>query len=537
MCKLTKIISVPAAGRTMPPHREPPSLLQQSSQQLAKLISKIILDTDKVTALNDYLETLPGLYVEEILNSSIQMYTTQCRRENVALEAVQFGHAGLPTLAALIENQVTPSMTRIDFTYLLHLGTLSANAFGCFHQILDQCLNKVPNLQSLNLKSPNSRTSLPSITADHLLTLSKNCPNLVYLDISFILGLKNEDLLPLISGCPLLQFLYIYDCGIGEKSVKTLALNLKHLQELGYKEMGTVLKKIAKDHPDVVNLKFKHINHLGGRMRKTSVSSLRFKRSLSEATAKVCSQVTNLKCRVQDTDVEGLAKLTCLTSVELLFNVGRPTVPALGTASFLQIRGQNLTSVAIICSAISMVHIKLLGETCPFLQSLWLRSNHFQVTKGGREEVPEEFIPNHSYFQHLKTLYFRVGEGELALSFVPNYVLHYLLRNAGRNLRELIIALRCYFMEDDYFCNLLIQRNLQALTKLIICVPGLNNLPAVIPLSMKSVHFVLDFCLEIKTIGNLLSWTLNKEEFEICRSSLESNNYDIELICRHTVMH
>ena len=123
-------------------------------------------------------------------------------------------------------------------------------------------------------------------------------------------------------------------------------------------------------------------------MRKTSVSSLRFKRSLSEATAKVCSQVTNLKVRVQDSDVEGLINLKNLTSVELLYNVGRPTTPALGTASFLQSRGQNLTSVALICSAISMVHIKLLGESCPYLRSLWLRSNHFQVTKGGRcEEV------------------------------------------------------------------------------------------------------------------------------------------------------
>ena len=523
----------------MPCHRNPNPLLQQTSIRLAEIISATILDVKKVKALNGYLETLPSQLVEQVLDTSIRLYTRQCRRqENVAtLEVVQFGCSDrlLPSLPALIENQVTPSMTRLDFTYLIHLGTLSANAFACFHQILEHCLRKTGNnLTTLNLKSPNSRTSLPFVNSAHFSILSAHCPKLCYFDCSFVMGLKNEDLLDLSSGCPLLQFLYIYDCGFSDKYVKSVALTLTHLKELGYKEMGSVLKRIAKENPETV-LRFKHVNHLGGRMRKTSVSSLRFKRSLSEATAKVCSQVTNLKVRVQDSDVEGLINLKNLTSVELLYNVGRPTTPALGTASFLQSRGQNLTSVALICSAISMVHIKLLGQSCPYLRSLWLRSNHFQVTKGGRcEEVPEEFLPTHNYFKNLQTLYFRVGEGELALSFVPNYVLHYLLKNAGLGLRELIIALRCYFMDDKYLCDLLIQRNLQALKKLIICVPGLNNLNAVIPLTMKSVNFVLDFCQGIKTMGNLLSWTLNKEEFEICQLSLESNNYDIELICRHT---
>ena len=58
----------------------------------------------------------------------------------------------------------------------------------------------------------------------------------------------------------------------------------------------------------------------------------------------VCSKVTNLKARVQDADMENLVVLKHLNSVELLFNVGRPTSPALGAATFFQVLGPNLTS-------------------------------------------------------------------------------------------------------------------------------------------------------------------------------------------------
>ena len=92
-----------------------------------------------------------------------------------------------------------------------------------------------------------------------------------------------------------------------------------------------------------------------------------------------------------------------------------------------------------------MVHIQMLGKNCPNLASLWLRSNYFQVAKGSRDELPEDMTANHLGFRNLRTLYFRVGEGELALTFVPTYVLSYILRNAV-DLTELKIALRSYIL-------------------------------------------------------------------------------------------
>ena len=171
--------------------------------------------------------------------------------------------------------------------------------------------------------------------------------------------------------------------------------------------------------------KISHINHLGGKIRKTSVSSLRCKKNIIEAIHAVCPHVTNLKARVQDADMENMVVLKHLNSVELLFNVGRPTSPALGTASFFQCLGSNLTSVALICSAISMLHIQMLGKNCPNLASLWLRSNHFQVAKGSRDELPEDIPSNHNGFRKLKKAleYFTEVKNYGSFLLVPLYVL------------------------------------------------------------------------------------------------------------------
>ena len=88
-----------------------------------------------------------------------------------------------------------------------------------------------------------------------------------------------------------------------------------------------------------------------------------------------------------------------------------------------------------------MTHVNTLGKNCPNLLNLWLKSNFFQVSRGCREDLPEDMPMKHGFFKKLEILFFKVGEGELALNFVPPYVFHYIVRNTPR-LKELTIALR-----------------------------------------------------------------------------------------------
>ncbi len=533
----------------MPRHKPPLTLVQLSSLKLAALsmdlVNKAEIDSDFLAEKSlEHFSTLPSLILHQILDRLIENYVTLCQVSKIEnlVHLIQQGDLSrqVPRLKTIFDLHLSSNVTHLDFTGLLKLGTLSSGAFAYFHQILSESLKKLPNLLYLNLKSPNSRTSLPSVSSEHLKIAGACCPKLKFLDLSFNTGLKNEDLLCLLPkcdhlGCADLETLYIFDCGFSDKVVKNLVSELQHLKNLGYKEMGRVLKKVHKEKANL-KLRLSHINHMGGKIRKTSVSSLRCKKSIIEAIHALCPQVSNLKARVQDADVEHLSMLKFLTSVELCYNVGRPTTPALCSASFFQLQGAQLTSVALICSAISMVHIQMLGKNCPNLASLWLRSNHFQVTKYGRDELPEDLRPNEGCFRRLQTLYFRVGEGELALTFVPHYVLSYVLKNA-QDLKELTVALRCNVITDDYICGLLIDCNLYRLEKVLIVVPGLNNYSGVIALTVQTLQFILDFCPLIKTLGNVLSWAVKDSELEEIRQKYHTGNYDLNIISRHMTMH
>jgi hypothetical protein len=563
----------------MPPFKSPPSLIKQTSAVLASLSLHAIyeLETFGRSAANeeekdafhrsyrhllDYFESLPSPIIHAVIAQSVHLYTTRCKRLQSETEIAAIVQVGVekmssvisvadkvvPPLLSLFRIEVTPSVTLLDFTGLTALGTLTDGAFATFNQILGECLLRVPCLQHLDIKSPHSRTSLPTMLTGHLKIIGTKCPMLKYIDISFITGLRNEDLLYLIpnvieegnAGCPKLEKLFLYDCGFGDRAVRKIAKEMPSLRELGYKEMGKVLKKIHQELQEAglefPRINFVHINNIGAKIRKTAIPSLRCRRPIITAINELCPDVENVKFRVQDADVEHLSMLKNLRSVELLFNVGRPTTPAMGTQSFIVACGTNLTSLAIICSSISMVHINMIGQNCPSLQGLWLRSNHFQMAPASRDVLPEDMASPHRYFSNLKTLYFRVGEGELALTVLPHYVLPYILRNAN-GLKELIVAIRCYIITDEFICNLLIDHDLRCLEKLLIVVPGVNNMPNVIPLTLRTVSFVLEFCQNMKRLGNIMSWTLNYNEFERLKYDLNCQNYDIDLIYRKMNVH
>ena len=365
----------------MTKYKPPQTLVSLSSQVFANsALNQIRLleinpqyNNDNFNEAQDYFNSLPSMIVHQMLSKSVESYVNECKRYSNGdlVSMIQYGQVCdnvfsiqekcvlpnliIPRLSSIYAFQVSSNVTHLDFTHLIHLGTLSTGTFVNFHRILAECLSRLPALQYLNLKSPNSRTCLPSLTGEHLKILGQSCVKLNYLDISFHTGLKPEELLHLTpdidpagrKGCPDLETLHIFDCGFSDKCVKVIAVKLKNLKELGYKEMGSVIKKIYKENFGLnlsTELKITHINHMGGKIRKTSVSSLRCKKNIIDAIHSVCTKVTNLKARVQDADMENLVVLKHLNSVELLFNVGRPTSPALGAATFFQVLGPNLTS-------------------------------------------------------------------------------------------------------------------------------------------------------------------------------------------------
>ena len=363
-------------------------------------------------------------------------------------------HVNIPKICSLLKIMLTSSLTVLSFKQLSLLSSVSQNVFDEFKRFLSLALLHLPSLKSLTLCSHNSRNSLPQCDNEHMKLLGLHCPELQYLDISFNKGVTGEGVRALVPsesvpGCPNLTKLLIFDCAVFEKEVAKVLPQLKQLEYLGYKETGKAVKSIhrAVEEGNLVfaPLLLTHVDNLGSKARRLIASTLRCKKPVALAISLLCPEVRNLKLRVADDDCTHLAGLEKLEALELVYHVGSLGSPGPGTAALLQARGSLLTSLAIKCNSLTMAMLVTIAESCPGLAQLWARCNHLTAPW----EVEEAVRRPHAHLTNLHTLYFRVGENELAVTSVPSYVLQYLLRNTGPRLRELIIAMRSSVITDQ----------------------------------------------------------------------------------------
>jgi len=309
------------------------------------------------------------------------------------------------------------------------------------------------------------------------------------------------------SGCLKLQELFIFDTGVFEKDVAKLVSQLPDLRYLGYKETGKVIKTLNKMEV-APKLKFTHVDNRGSKARRMDYSSLRCKKAMLEALLNLCPDVTNIKLRVADDDVEGLIQLKHVVCMELVYHVGSVQTPGLGTQRFLQARGKYLTSLAILCQNLTAVNVKCIAENCVKLQQLWLRSNHYMPTS------QDDFSVHHNYLQHLHTLYIRIGCNELyVVQNLPHGLIPYLIRNGP--LKELIIGIRSNIINNQFIGNILCRPNLAEIEKILIMIPGNNSIPGTLnTVTEVTVDYILNNCRYVNKLGNLLSWNV-KDEYKI----------------------
>lgn len=459
-----------------------------------------------------------------------------------------------PKLANALQIFCRKSSIHVDVTDLMKLGTLSPATFTHFHQILNYLIPKMENLQNLNLSNVNNKTCLPQINNQHIQLIGQHCTNLEILNISYHKNITRDGILYLgkkdvtnestesaeeqqefktgdcdnqaaTSGCYKLQELFIFDTGVFEKDVAKLVGQLPELRYLGYKETGKVIKTLNKSEL-ASKLKLTHVDNRGSKARRMDYSSLRCKKAMLEAVLNLCPDVVNLKLRVADDDVEGLAQLVNVVSLELVYHVGSVQTPGLGTQRFLQARGRYLTSLAILCQNLTAVNIKCIAENCVNMEQLWLRSNHYMPTS------QDDFDVNHNFLQHLHTLYIRIGSNELyVVQNLPPGLIPYLIRNGP--LRELIVGIRSNQINNTLMCNMLCRPNLAEIEKILIMIPGTNSIQGTLTnLTEFSVDFILNNCRYINKLGNLLSWNL-KDEYKIeLYEKIKEQRWNLQVIDR-----
>lgn len=508
--------------------------LQSSPSRLIEKINLSILET----FVQRYLEIKDAALAVWVLTkgvTAVDFY--QKINPNPILYDSSWSSINIPTLDSVLNLMVQPSLTVLDLSKLATIGSVSENVFKEFNSRLSNILPKVPYLLSLILPSHNNvTTSLPQVTNDHLNLIGQHCPHLLFLDISFNRKATSEGLKHLLPrtdsdidhpGCVKIRKLYIFDCGMFEREVAKVVSGLPDLAYLGYKETGKVIKTLHKavlGGKELKELGIHHVDNMGSKSRRLIASALRCKKQLTQSISVMCPRVRNLKVRVADEDVASLESLEHLETVELVYHVGTLHSPGSATHHFLQVRGGQLTSVALTCNTMTMNTLVAIAESCPGLSQLWLRSNHLTT--------PESTTPvslHHGYLCNLRTLSFRVGQDELQIQHLPEFILPYLLKNS-HNLKELIIAVRTATITDAYLYQLLTEFDLNQLEKIVIVVPGTNSVKGTIALSNTSLEYLLFFCPNLTKIGNLLSWKVEEKEIEDLQEMIREHNYQLEVL-------
>jgi len=438
-----------------------------------------------------------------------------------------------PKLISVLRMICKNSSIHVDLTGLtkINRALLTSDLFTSFHQALSDLIPKMNNLKEINLANVNSKQCLPQIKNEHVKLIGQNCPNLESINICHhknitwdgvaFLGESQDSNIK--SGCLKLKVLQMFETGVFPNDVAKLVVHLPNLRFLGYKETGRVIKALNMLQKPP-KLKLTHVDNRGSRNRPLNFPSLRCKRTLLNALINVCPALTNLKLRVADTDVAGLVRLENIRSMELVYHVGKILTPGDGTQTFLRARGNNLTSLTIYCQHLTAANIKCIAESCVNMEQLWIRANHYLTTE--QDDLPKK----HNHLNQLRTLYLRIGLNDSMFDSieVPVDVIPYLTMNGP--LKELIIGVRSYIINDQFICNLLRNHNLVNIEKILFMVPGTNNSNISLNVTEVTVDYVLANCEKIKKLGNLHVWNLDHDYKRDLHAKVKDQNWDLDVV-------
>ncbi len=111
-------------------------------------------------------------------------------------------------------------------------------------------------------------------------------------------------------------------------------------------------------------------------------------------------------------------------------------------------------------------------------------------------------------------------------------------------MNELILPLRApEVMRSDAALNLIHQCQLVNLTKLLLVLPGLNDMPGAFNLSLDFLRWLLDYCKNLNKVGNVFVWDVSLLEVmnlirnEYNRGSASVNDSRAELEIQFKIMH
>jgi len=469
---------------------------------------------------------MPTVIADSLVSQSIETYV-----QKLKCDADQ----ELPDINIFLQSIILPQLSILDLSKLIFLGV---NHNEQFENVIVSRLHSLGNLVRISLRTHGRDITLPICTNHILELIGRNCPKLMSIDISCNSRVNDVGLRYLVPcskspGCPLIQEIFVYECDVSLEGMAYILKTMPNICLVGYKETGLVIKhlhtQLTRNNKYLEKgLKLTHVNNVGNISNRKSncAHKLQFCERTVNAVHTLCPHLSNLKVRVADDDVPKFEHFQSLTSLELVYNVGKPASPGEGLERFLKIRGAQLNSLAVICDVFHENQITVLGENCSHLKHLWLRCNSFVLCDVGLQHGN---LLSKCRFSELETLYFCIGETEYSTSILPLRVLQSILCNTDK-LKDLKLLARSASISDDWLSQLFSSINTSMLKNLLISLPRRNLIHRAIDLSMSSVHMIISCTPQLQKLRNLLVWNIRPEEAHKFQSELDASNFDLNII-------
>jgi hypothetical protein len=435
-----------------------------------------------------------------------------------------------PDMSVFLQSVMLPQLNVLDLSKLMCLGV---NHNEHFENVIASALHSLGRLVKISLRTHGRDVTLP-ICNNHILNLiGRNCPNLKSVDVSYNSSVDDVGLKYLIPcsrrpGCPLIEEIFVYECDVSVEGMADILSALPNIRLIGYKKIVSSIlhlhKQLTRSNSHLEDgLKLTHVDN--GR-KYLYERHVQFSERIVSAVRTLCPHLCNLKACVTDQDVPRLELFESLTSLELIYNIWEPTSPGKGTEHFLQLRGAQLSSLAIICDVFHEKQIIMLGENCSHLKHLYLKCNRLELCD---LELKHYNVLSKCKFFILESLYFHIGRTEYCVSLLPVRVVQCILCNTDR-LEELKLVVNSSSISDVWMHQLFSSVNTAVLKNLLITLPGRNENAAVIDLSMSSVHMIINCTPHLQKLGNLLFWNVRPKQVWKLQFQLEDLNFDLNIL-------
>ncbi|XP_068210314.1 uncharacterized protein [Palaemon carinicauda] len=425
-------------------------------------------------------------------------------------------------ISSLLRILLHPRLTEVHLSELTYIGNVEHDSLDMFEAELIKHLPEMSQLTHLDLSTHRYKTTFPSCSDEILQVLGSHCPNLKVLNLNFNNRVTGNGLSYLYPskdypGCGKLEKLFVQDCSILPEDVAVVLCSFQNLEIVGYKELGTSMRKLKSRsffRKRKGCLKLTHLDNTLSGVQRDDGDIVKF-------LVDSCPFIENLKIRVCDENLNEIHKLQNLMHLEVRYFTGVHHPVGRCSELYLKTCGSRLTSFTMYCSVLHSQNILVIAESCVNLKKLFLHANI--------AVIDEPLDINRNKLEMIEMLHLRLGDDELVMNLAACAFVEFLVGKSWK-LQELYLMVRSPEFHHN-FINSLVQMNpLSHLRNLIIDVPRRTLAAPMLEFDKDTAFLLMDTCDKLKILGNLICWDITPEQVSELRVASKVRNYNLTII-------